>query len=87
MVKDEAARVALSAISKWFDENKDYGMYVYRGWMMQPDQYFRALYGINLPTRDPCKSTYQATGNRLLSEAHGSKDPIKDHPRNYRHLG
>ena len=60
---------------------------VYRGWMMQPDQYFRALYGINLPTRDPCKSTYQATGNRLLSEAHGSKDPIKDHPRNYRHPG
>ena len=26
--KDEAARVALSAISKWFNENKDYGMYV-----------------------------------------------------------
>ena len=26
--KEEAAKVALAAISKWFDENRDYGMYV-----------------------------------------------------------
>ena len=26
--KDEAAKIALSAISKWFEDNKDYGMLV-----------------------------------------------------------